>query len=222
MANKGQAIQKMLKDGHNYPQIMRELGVAGSTIAYHARKLNMQKFTFSRQNHDWSNIQKTYDTGEYLLTDIIEMFSLDWSTIHGAKLRGDFVTRNDNSTERRKNKERRKTRLLSEGKEHKSTATPIEELFIENSKVSTSSIRKRVISENLLPYMCSVEQCSLHVENPTWLGVSISLHLDHINGTRNDHRLYNLRWLCPNCHSQTATYCGRNIVLVRATELESV
>jgi hypothetical protein len=34
--------------------------------------------------------------------------------------------------------------------------------------------------------------------------------MDHINGNRKDHRLDNLRWLCPNCHSQTDTFCSRN------------
>lgn len=42
-----------------------------------------------------------------------------------------------------------------------------------------------------------------------WLGKKISLHLDHINGISSDNRLENLRLLCPNCHSQTATYCRK-------------
>ena len=33
---------------------------------------------------------------------------------------------------------------------------------------------------------------------------------NHINGINNDHRLENLRFLCPNCHSQTSTYAGKN------------
>ena len=44
----------------------------------------------------------------------------------------------------------------------------------------------------------------------TWQNKKLSLHLDHINGTNNDHRLKNLRLLCPNCHSLTPTYCGKN------------
>lgn len=32
-----------------------------------------------------------------------------------------------------------------------------------------------------------------------------------MNGISNDHRLFNLRFLCPNCHSQTSTYCGKQL-----------
>ena len=39
------------------------------------------------------------------------------------------------------------------------------------------------------------------------------LELDHINGISNDNRIGNLRLLCPNCHSQTKTYSGRNVKL---------
>ena len=35
--------------------------------------------------------------------------------------------------------------------------------------------------------------------------------LDHINGINNDHRLENLRMLCPNCNSQQDTFAGRNV-----------
>ena len=37
--------------------------------------------------------------------------------------------------------------------------------------------------------------------------VFLSFHLDHINGDNTDNRIENLKILCPNCHSQTPTYC---------------
>jgi 5-methylcytosine-specific restriction endonuclease McrA len=40
--------------------------------------------------------------------------------------------------------------------------------------------------------------------------VALSLQLHHINGERHDNRLENLALLCPNCHSQTNTWAGRN------------
>lgn len=54
-----------------------------------------------------------------------------------------------------------------------------------------------------------------------WLGQPLNMHLDHVNGAHDDHRLENLRMLCPNCHSQTPTYGGRNARLRRLQETQS-
>jgi hypothetical protein len=43
----------------------------------------------------------------------------------------------------------------------------------------------------------------------TWRGRPLVLHVDHIDGRLWDCRPENLRFLCPNCHSQTPTYAGR-------------
>lgn len=43
-----------------------------------------------------------------------------------------------------------------------------------------------------------------------WEGKVIPLEVDHINGIRTDHRIENLRLLCPNCHAFTDTWRGRN------------
>lgn len=39
----------------------------------------------------------------------------------------------------------------------------------------------------------------------------MNLQLYHINCVRNDNWLSNLRFLCPNCHSQTETFCSKNL-----------
>jgi RNA polymerase subunit RPABC4/transcription elongation factor Spt4 len=69
----------------------------------------------------------------------------------------------------------------------------------------TNKLRKRLIKENIKYERCEV--CGIE----EWNGKLVSFELDHINGVRNDHRINNLRIICPNCHSQTHTYRSRNI-----------
>lgn len=51
----------------------------------------------------------------------------------------------------------------------------------------------------------------LHCSNTHWLGQPIKLQVDHIDGNNRNNRRDNLRALCPNCHSYTDTFCGKNI-----------
>lgn len=68
----------------------------------------------------------------------------------------------------------------------------------------TFKLKKRLIQENILPYQCAL--CALS----EWRGSELALQLDHIDGDGHNHRRSNLRLLCPNCHSQTDTWCGKN------------
>jgi len=78
------------------------------------------------------------------------------------------------------------------------------EVFIENSTYPRQNLKRRIINEKLIPYICN--KCH---NNGIWENQKLSLHLDHINGINNDNRIENLRFLCPNCHSQTETYGGK-------------
>ena len=53
---------------------------------------------------------------------------------------------------------------------------------------------------------CSI--CSWDERHP--IDGSILTEIDHINGDASDTRPENLRILCPNCHSMTPTFRGRN------------
>ena len=94
-----------------------------------------------------------------------------------------------------------KSALISKNKHSEIKA---EDILKPNCKHLRSVLRRYIIKNNLIPYKCAICGC---IE---WQGKTLSLELDHINGINNDNRLENLRFLCPNCHSQTTTYGSRN------------
>lgn len=76
-----------------------------------------------------------------------------------------------------------------------------DEIFKDDSVVSQHIMRKHYKNGNYSPYRCAI--CG---QEPFWNGQELTLTLDHINGKNNDHRLTNLRWVCPNCDRQLPTY----------------
>jgi len=82
----------------------------------------------------------------------------------------------------------------------------VNEIFSKNSKASSTHIRRLIVKHSLMPYECLA--CKNAGE---WMKQKLKLQLDHKNGDRHDNRLKNLRWLCPNCHSQTETFCVKNV-----------
>ena len=94
------------------------------------------------------------------------------------------------------------------GKSHGSSKTEkysLEQILVENSTYSNMTrLKERILKANLLEYKCS--ECGIS----EWNNKHLVLQLDHINGDNRDNRVENLRLLCPNCHSQTETFCGKN------------
>lgn len=64
----------------------------------------------------------------------------------------------------------------------------------------------RAMIELGVEYICSRQDCGL---KDTWLKKPLVLHVDHKDGNFLNNKLNNLQFLCPNCHSQTDTYCKK-------------
>lgn len=187
-------IIEMLLAGVSYNKICQVLGVSKSTVAYHANMQGISKGKkFERGTYDWKQIQQEYDSG-LCNRELSIKLNIPTRVIREAIKDGRLIV-----DHYRKCKD---PTIMDK--------IPSEVLFKENSNHDSSVARKYVIKYNLLPYYCSNQSCMLFNVSPVWCGNVISLHLDHINGNNRDHRLLNLRWLCPNCHSQTPTYAGKN------------
>lgn len=85
---------------------------------------------------------------------------------------------------------------------------PNEQLFVSNSKSRTDTAKSRIVKEKLIDYRCA--GCG---NDGSWRGKKLTLQLEHKNGVPTDHRLENLEFLCPNCHTQTSTWGSRNKVI---------
>lgn len=72
---------------------------------------------------------------------------------------------------------------------------------------STNKLRIRLIKIGYKKEQC--EKCGI----TEWNNDIVSFELNHKDGNRFNHYIDNLEILCPNCHSQTKTYRGRNIKL---------
>lgn len=87
--------------------------------------------------------------------------------------------------------------------------TPLDELLIKQDSdgpyFQTYKLKHRLFKENVLHETCIL--CGL---GSFWMGKQLALQMDHINGDNTDNRIENLRILCPNCHTQTDTYAGKN------------
>ncbi|WKW85826.1 HNH endonuclease [Gordonia Phage PhinkBoden] len=92
---------------------------------------------------------------------------------------------------------RDRTQALGLDTRHFTRARPREDMFRSGVRYHTG-MRDRYLQ--LMPYECQI--CGVS----KWCGQPLTLQLDHIDGDRMNNTLQNLRLLCPNCHSQTATW----------------
>ena len=87
---------------------------------------------------------------------------------------------------------------------------PLDQLLAADTPRGRWNLKRRLVEAGLKEERC--EECGID----EWRGRPITLALHHRNGVGDDNRLENLALLCPNCHSQTDNFAGRNVRRLRS------
>lgn len=81
----------------------------------------------------------------------------------------------------------------------------LDEVFCKNSKITQHGLRGYIERYKVIEYKCEKCGCDGH-----WLDGTINLELHHVDGDNHNNEINNLIYLCPNCHSLTDNFRGRN------------
>lgn len=223
-------IRQRLRQGASYSEICAELGVVKSTVAYHAKRIGVDR-SYKAPIVDWAAVEAMRDAGQTVefirssLSISTPMWRLalrdglirdrgrvkspgrpkrviDWPAVQSHYDDGHSVFET-----------RTHFRLCSSTWSYAVKRGDIQVRYTRPLKLtldnlarcpSRGDVRRFILRNQVFEYRCV--KCGVS----EWQGNPINLELDHINGVNTDHRLDNLRWLCPNCHSQTPTYAFRN------------
>jgi DNA-binding transcriptional ArsR family regulator len=169
------AVASLLDRGLSMSAVARELGIAQSTVSYHARRLGIPPVESARHRYDWNAVQRAYDAGRSI-AECRALFGFSPASWHAAVRRGAVVPR---------------PRAMS-----------IDALVA--GRRGRTHLKQRLLAAGVMEATC--DACGISA----WRSRPLSLALHHINGDGSDNRLENLQLLCPNCHSQTANFAGRN------------
>jgi len=86
----------------------------------------------------------------------------------------------------------------------KSLKNTIDILNGKHPQYGTCHLKNRLLLEGYKTNTCEI--CGIS----DWNGKALNMQLHHKDGNCRNHSLNNLEIICPNCHAQTDSFCGKN------------
>jgi hypothetical protein len=169
-------VAELLEQGVSIKEAALALGLAKSTVSFHAARLGRPRQRHCAARYDWEAVQTYYDAG-HSPRDCCEHFGFNRSSWAAAVKDGRIVVR--------------------------PRKEPLCDLLVADSSASRLTVKRRLLAEGVKAPRC--DECGLE----EWRERPLRLELHHVNGDPRDHRLANVRLLCPNCHSLTPNFAGR-------------
>ena len=196
--NKEQLVLELRAKGYSYGDIVKETGLNKSTVAYLAKKQFIEKERAkTKAKLDYEKIVCSIIPNATSMCDL-------------CKLLGKRPTNNNylflTKIIEKYNIDISHFSSLSLPKQKPKIILDDSQYFIHdpNQLKGGKNIKNRLLKHNIKEHKCEI--CG----RTHWNGDIIPLELHHVNGDRFDNRLENLQLLCPNCHSQTDNFCGKN------------
>jgi len=198
--NMKEEILKLRSEGKTYNQIKEILGCSKSTISYHCNNCKKTKIKNISKNIYRVKVITCLKCGKEIKTRNHQFCSIYCSNTYRTKERVE--------TEKEKNKrlEKEYYQAKFKGVTGDKFLEKIKEDKILNAEFNTlkfDNLRMRVILEqDKKCFNCGLDK---------WLECDLVLELEHKDGNNKNNQRDNLIALCPNCHSLTKTWRGRNI-----------
>lgn len=192
-------LAELLEQGSSYRKIAASFDVSYTTVRYWVKKHGLRSKWASDQR-TWNDAQlRKAAVNNVTMAGVLREIGLD---PRGANYRTvkQFVAKLDIDVSHFTGR--------AHGTSKPPRARPLSEVLRNSGRhENTSELKRRLWAAGKLERVCAL--CGLPAE---WKGKPLMHRLDHINGNSTDHRLKNLRIICPNCDSQLPTYCSKNKV----------
>lgn len=179
----GTEIRRLLLSGERQGDIARATGASRATISYHRAKLGLQKAP--RKTYDWKDVQVDLNGGA-TVDDLMAKYGMARMAYTKAVRRGAIQPRDVLALSR----------------------LGLAELLIILGGVKPNPYHRRLIRRGLIQ-IGHANECA-HCNASEWFGHRIVLEVHHIDGNPKNNVLSNFELRCPNCHSITPNWRGRN------------